>query len=176
MKLAIISDTHDNIPNIKKVLDYCRENKIEKIIHCGDFSEVETLEFVKENFSGDVFVSFGNMDRGHCADQYFDGKKFWNFKFFRNHGEVEIANKKIAFVHFPEYAKKLAESARFDFVFYGHTHKPWTETIVAQANGNMRKCEMLNPGNVSNQIYQPTFAIWDSIQNTFSLIIVNKLK
>ena len=176
MKLAIISDTHDNIPNIKKVLDYCRENKIEKIIHCGDLAEVETLKFFRNNFSGDIFVSFGNMDRGHCADQYFDQKEFWNFKFFRTHGEVEIANKKMAFVHFPEYAKKLAEEGRFDFVFYGHTHKPWTEIVESFHNGSIKKCEMLNPGNVANQHYPPTFAVYDSLTEKFELVRINGLK
>jgi len=177
MHIAIISDTHDNIPNIKKVLDYCRENQIEKIIHCGDLAEVETLEFFRDNFSGDFFLSFGNMDRGHCADKYFDQKEFWNFKFFRTHGEVEIANKKIAFVHFPEYARKLAEGGQFDFVFYGHTHKPWTEKINGQdKNGNFKECEMLNPGNVANQYYPPTFAVYDSLTEKFELVRINELK
>jgi len=168
MQIAIIADTHDNIPNLKKVLDYCRENKIEKLIHCGDLAEIETLDFIRENFSGDIFWTFGNMDRGHSAEYPFSDGKYQSINIFSKHGEVEIANRKIAFVHYPDYAKKLAESGRFDFVFYGHTHKPWTEKI-----GN---CEMLNPGNVSNQIYQPTFAIWDSNKNNFNLIIINTLK
>ena len=42
MLIAIISDIHDNIPNLKKVLDYCRENKVEKIICCGDLATLET--------------------------------------------------------------------------------------------------------------------------------------
>ena len=80
MKLAIISDTHDNIPNLKKVLDYCQENKIEKIIHCGDLAEVETLDFIQDNFLGDFFLSFGNMDYARNAEQTFTTENFKNFK------------------------------------------------------------------------------------------------
>ena len=49
MRLAIISDTHDNIPNLKKVLDYCRENKIEKLIRLpsGKFFRRYLLDFRK---------------------------------------------------------------------------------------------------------------------------------
>ncbi len=95
MLIAIISDTHDNIPNVKKVLDYCRENKIEKLIHCGDLAEIETLDYIKENFIGDIFWTFGNMDRGHSADYPFADGKYRGINIFSKHGEVEIANKKI---------------------------------------------------------------------------------
>lgn len=178
MLIAIISDTHDNIPNLKKVLDYCRENKVEKIIHCGDLAEIETLDYLKENFSGDIFWTFGNMDRGHSADYPFADGKYKSINIFSKHGEVEIAGKKIAFVHFPEYARSLAEEGRFDYVFYGHTHKPWTEIIQGENrfSGNIKNCEMLNPGNVANQYYPPTFAIWNTLDEKFSLIRINELK
>lgn len=176
MLIAIISDTHDNIPNLKKVLDYCRENKIEKLIHCGDLAEIETLDFIKENFSGDIFWTFGNMDRGHSADYPFADGKYKGINIFSKHGEVEIANKKIAFVHFPEYARRLAEEGRFDYLFYGHTHMPWTETVQGENNqGNIKACELLNPGNVANQRYAPTFAVWNSLDEKFQLIRINSL-
>ncbi|EKE19860.1 MAG: hypothetical protein ACD_8C00094G0004 [uncultured bacterium] len=176
MKIAIISDTHDNIPNLKKVLNYCLENKIEKLIHCGDLAEIETLDYLKENFSGDIFWTFGNMDRGHAGDYPFADGKYKSINIFSKHGEVEIAGKKMAFVHYPEYARKLAEQGMFDYVFYGHTHKPWTEKIQGENfNGNFKECEMLNPGNVANQYYPPTFAVWDDNDYKFKLILINGL-
>lgn len=176
MKIAIISDTHDNIPNLKKVLDYCKENEIQKLIHCGDLAEIETLDFIKENFSGDIFWTYGNMDLGHSADYPFADGKYRSVNIFSKHGEIEIANKKMAFVHYPDYAKKLAESGKYDFVFYGHTHMPWTEKVVSDDGNIMKEVEMLNPGNVSNQRCQPTFAVWDSLTEKFSLIRINELK
>lgn len=178
MLIAIISDTHDNIPNLTKVLNWCKENKVEKLIHCGDLAEIETLDFIKENFIGDIFWTFGNMDRGHSADYPFADGKYKGISIFSKHGEIEIANKKIAFVHFPDYAKSLAEEGKFDFVFYGHTHKPWTEKIQGENkfNGNIKECELLNPGNVANQYYPPTFATYDTITENFSLIRINELK
>jgi putative phosphoesterase len=176
MKIAIISDTHDNVPNLTKMLDYCREHKVEKLIHCGDLAEIETLDFIKENFAGDIFWTFGNMDRGHAADYPFADGKYRSINIFSKHGEVEIANKKIAFVHFPEYARRLAEEGRFDYVFYGHTHKPWTEKIRGENKyGNVKECEMLNPGNTANLYYPPTFAVWNTLDNLFSLIRINGL-
>ncbi len=167
MRLAIISDTHDNIPNLKKVLNYCQKNKVTQLIHCGDLAEIETLDFIQANFTGTIFWTFGNMDLEHSANYPFTDKKYSAIRIFSKHGEITMANKRIAFVHFPEYAQKLALSGRFDFVFYGHTHKPWEEIV--------NSCKLLNPGNVANQIYQPTFAIWDSLTDKFQLIIINQL-
>lgn len=168
MKIAIISDTHDNIPNLTKVLTWCKVNNIEKLIHCGDLTEIETLNYIKKNFTGDIFWTFGNMDIGHGASYPFSDGKYKNITIFSKHGEIEIANKKIAFVHYPEEARKLCASGKYNYVFHGHTHKPWTEII--------NNCTLLNPGNVANQYYPPTFAVWDTNTKLFQLIRINELK
>ena len=167
MLIAIISDTHDNIPNIKKVLDYCCEHKIQKLIHCGDLATLETLNFINDNFTGEIFFTFGNMDDGHVANDLKNKTKYKNTNIFPDFGHAEIAKRKVAFVHYPEAAKELCESGKYDFVFHGHTHKPWTEII--------NNCTLLNPGNVANQHYQPTFAVWNTNDNLFQLIRINEL-
>jgi len=192
MKIAIISDIHNNIPNLTKVLSYCRENEIEKIICCGDLASIETLDYLNDNFTGEIFYTFGNMDNDFLKNYPFEKTDsstslgmtyaYKNTKIFKDFGEAEIdvlqgvelpigsstPNKiKIAFVHFPKKARELCETGKYDFVFHGHTHKPWQEKI--------NNCMLLNPGNVGNQIYPPTFAVWNTSDNLFELIHVNKL-
>ena len=166
MKIAIISDVHNNTTNLKKVLDYCAKNKIEKIICCGDLASAETLDFFCDNFSGEIFYTFGNMDNGQLRNfEFVDEYK--NAKIFEKFGEADFADKKVAFIHFPGKAKKLCQSGEYNFVFYGHTHKPWEE--------NIEKCQMLNPGNVAGEIYLPTFAVWNTENDNFKLIRINGL-
>lgn len=167
MQIAIISDIHDNIPNLTKVLNYCRENKVEKIICCGDLASLETLDFLNDNFKGEIFFVFGNMDNDYLKNYPFKNNSYKNTKIFKYFGETAIQNKQIAFVHKPEPAKKLCNSGKYDFVFYGHTHKPWTEIA--------NNCTLLNPGNVANQIYPPTFSIWNIDNNDFDLVRINGL-
>lgn len=188
MKIAIISDVHNNETNLKKVLDHCKKNKIKKIICCGDLASEETLDFMADNFSppagGEIFYTFGNMDEGHFSNlamkQYNNSEKdftaYKNVKIFRKYGEITIENKTIAFVHFPDKAKKLAEGGNYDFVFYGHTHKPWTETVEARRKQHVFNCILLNPGNVAGEIYLPTFAIWETRDGKFELIRVHDLE
>ena len=183
MKIAIISDIHDNIPNLKKVLDYCAKNQIEKIICCGDLASIEILDLLNDNFSGEILYTFGNMDNDYLKDKFCHPEldsgsgfriksgmtcEYKNTEIFKDFGEAEIEKQKIAFVHFPEVAKTLCKSGKYNFVFHGHTHKPWQEKV--------NNCILLNPGNVGNQIYPPTFALWKTEENKFELIRINDLK
>lgn len=175
MRVAIISDIHNNEVNLKKVLDYCGREKIETIICCGDLASKETLDFLFDNFSGIVHYTFGNMDDEHLRN-YEILQNYKNIKVYKKFGETEIDNKKIAFVHYPDVAKELCQTGKYDFVFHGHTHKPWVSSAKASADQGLKKCTMLNPGNVAGEIYPPTFAVWETENNKFDLIRVHELK
>jgi putative phosphoesterase len=168
MNIAIISDIHDNLPNLQKVLDYCAENSVKKIICCGDLATIETLDFLNDHFAGEIFWTFGNMDQRHAADYPFENNRYKHTEIFPDFGQIEIEKKKIAFVHYDNVARQLCASGKYDFVFHGHTHKPWTEVIG--------KCTLLNPGNVANELYVPTFAMWNTSDNSFILVRINELK
>lgn len=167
MKIAIISDVHDNIPNLKKVLDYCASNSIEKIICCGDLASLDTMDFLNDNFKGEVLYAFGNMDNDYLRNTKLL-QKYENTKVYSDFGEADFDNKKIAFVHKPEPAEELCRSGKYKFVFYGHTHKPFEEMI----NG----CRMLNPGTVAGQFYPATFAVWNTENDKFKLVRIDQLK
>jgi len=167
MKIAIISDVHNNEVNLKKVLDYCTREKIETIICCGDLASEETLCFVIKNFLGTFHYTFGNMDNDQLRDFEFTDK-YKDIVVYKKFGEIKIENRKVAFAHYPDVARKLCESGKYDFVFHGHTHKPWMEKV----NG----CTVLNPGNVAGELFLPTFAVWNTDDNKFDLIRVHDLK
>lgn len=179
-KVAIISDIHNNEVNLKKVLDYCKQENIQAIICCGDLASQETLHFALKNFAGTFYYAFGNMDDDYLREfehvnEYQNAKLFTKFGELefevspqKNIGRGETSTRKIAFIHYPNAAKELCETEKYDFVFYGHTHKPWEETIG--------KCKMLNPGNVAGEIYPPTFAVWNTENNKFELIRIHDLK
>jgi hypothetical protein len=172
-KIAIISDVHNNEVNLKKVLDFCAREKIVTLICCGDLANAETLNFMCDHFASEIFYVFGNMDHGQFSDFEFTsndtlhGTVYKNAHVFKNYGEANLNKKEIAFVHFPDKAKTLAESGKYDFVFYGHTHKPWTEMVG--------QCTLLNPGNVTGDFYSPTFAVWHTESGQFDLLRIHDL-
>ncbi len=166
MKIAIFSDSHDNIPNLEKFLTWCKKNKIEQLIFCGDLSTPTTLKEILElKFKGEIHIVFGNV-----SDKELEPRAAAQSSNVVHHGEVgktKIDGKKIAFTHFPQKAKKLAQSGKYDIVFYGHTHKPWKEKI-----GN---CQLVNPGNLAGIFYKATFAIYNTKTNKLELKILENL-
>lgn len=168
MKIAIISDTHDNWVNIKKALDIINSQGAEALIHCGDVCAPVTLKKISEQFTNPIHLIFGNID----GEEYLMTKRVYegeipNVELYKNIGEFEIdgpprlasgeAGKKVAITHYPETAKALAQSGNHDAIFYGHSHKASVEKI-----GNTH---LVNPGNVAGIIHPASFAIWDTNTN-----------
>ena len=150
MNIVIISDIHDNLVNLKKCLDWCGQNKVEKIICCGDVTNIETIEFLSKSFLGEIFLIRGNAD--NYQDQEIE--TFKNIKHFGRISRVELAGKFIGFCHEPFLIDKVKKLGECDIVFYGHTHKPWIEY--------QDKTAVINPGTLGGMFQKATFAFWDT--------------
>jgi len=168
MKIAVISDSHDNLPNLRKAVSFIENEGIEIILHCGDVCTSSTLKDALGNFKGKVYVVFGNVDGDHFKITEFTLKELSHIKILGESGELKIGGKKIAFCHLPEFARGLASTQKYDLVFYGHTHKPWEEKVY-----NTR---LINPGNLAGLFYKATFAIYDTETDEVELKILEKLK
>ena len=71
MKIGIISDTHDNLSQIKKAVEIFNQEKVELVLHAGDFvSPFTSLEF--KNLNCPLKGVFGNND----GDKLFLREKF----------------------------------------------------------------------------------------------------
>lgn len=166
MKIAIISDTHDNVPNLEKALLWMKENNIEQLIHCGDLCAPSILiKTIAPNFAGTIHMVFGNVEDRELTFE--KAKVFPNVKHYGDLGEVEIGGKKMAFIHYPEKANELAESGKYDLVFYGHNHKPWEEIV--------NHCRLINPGTLAGLFNKATFAVYDTESDKLELKILELL-
>lgn len=162
MKVAIISDIHDNLVNLEKCLTWCNKNKIDKIVCPGDITNNETLNYLSSNFSGEIFLVSGNAEIYKKED--LNGLKNINFG-----GEInifKIDNLNIGLCHQPEKIKRIiAESLnKLDFIFYGHTHKPWIE--------KQESTMIVNPGTLSGTFYEAAFAFFDTASRKLELKIL----
>jgi putative phosphoesterase len=167
MLIAVISDTHDNIPNIEKFLKWAKENKIEMIIHCGDIAAPSMInELFAPLFGGEMHFVFGNVADREILPKVMT--KYPNTKLHGDSGELEIDGLRIAFCHRPEEAKGLAESNKYNLVFYGHTHKPGMETLP-------NNCQLINPGTLGGVFQKATFAVFDTATKNIELKVLEKL-
>jgi len=167
MKIAIISDTHGNEANFKKALELIKKEKVKVLIHCGDIGFPSLLKEIIGDFSGKAHLVFGNLEDRYALTKIICEAGNKNVTLYGELGELEIDKVKIAFCHFPKFAKALAQSQEYDLVFYGHTHKPWEEKIG--------RCRLVNPGNLCGYLYKPTFALYNTKTGKLELKILEKL-
>lgn len=155
MRIAIISDTHNNWSNFKKAIDWINKEHIHLILHCGDISSQQMIDDAVKFFeNGEIKFVKGNAD--------------WEMDNVPDNLDVELNTKKIGFVHFPAEAKKMAQSGKYDMVFYGHTHRAWDEKVG--------KTHMVNPGELAGQFYKPTFAVYNIETGELELKILETLE
>jgi putative phosphoesterase len=148
MLIGIMSDTHDNLPLVRKAIELFNQRKVEYVIHAGDYTSPFTLKLFKDLRCKYVGI-FGNNDGDKVLllDRA-EGN-------IRNQPYVfTLDDKKIVVMHEHQVADALADSGHFDLVVYGHTHKP-----------DIRKKKntlLVNPGEVSTYLYgKSTVALVD---------------
>lgn len=164
MRIGIISDTHDHLPNIEKAVAVFNREKVQLVIHCGDWCSPFSIDFFK-GLNCPMKGVFGNND----ADIYMILKKQTNIEFSKRILELNVGNKKAVVFHGDDQqiTDSLISSKRYDLVLTGHTH----ETVEEEIDGVFH----INPGTVSqfkkgkiNSLF--TVAIYDSEKNSCKII------
>ncbi len=164
MKIAIISDVHGNLAYLKKAKSIIDRERITTVICCGDIQN-EDVFCELDHWPQKVYLALGNADKV-IAEKLESGLIFpEKLKYFNDFGAINLEKKKIAFTHYDFYAKKLALEAKYDLVFYGHTHTPWEEKIG--------RTIMINPGEITAHFGKPTFAIYDLTRMKARLLLLN---
>jgi putative phosphoesterase len=59
MRIAILSDSHDHIPNLKRAVRLANSEGAELLIHCGDLISPFMLPCL-DGFNGPVHLIYGN--------------------------------------------------------------------------------------------------------------------
>lgn len=153
MKIAIISDSHDNVANLEKFIAWANENKISILIHAGDVCAPSILKKVlAPKFKGEIHLIVGNVGDPGLLEKL--SQSLATVKYYGKKGEIEVEGKKIAFVHFPEEAEKLVVEKDYDLMVFGHTH----ETSISKKGS----AQLLNPGTIGGLFGDSTFAIYDT--------------
>jgi putative phosphoesterase len=154
MRLGIISDIHDNLPNLEAAIAFLNGNA-DVLLCCGDLCSPFVMD-VLGKFAGAVHIVFGNND----ADLFRITKK--SDERLKVHGEfvtLELDGKTVAANHFDYIARPIAQSGAYDLVCFGHNHRISSETV----NGVLT----VNPGPVFGIAFGPNG--WERVPPTFAV-------
>ncbi len=153
MRIAVMSDSHDHLENLRNALNLIKAENAEKIIHCGDFVAPFVL---KELITAGIAVNgvFGNND----GDQYLLTQTALNsegrIQLASLIGETTVNGRRIAYTHQWPVAEGLAATGKYDLVCFGHSH-----TFFKDQTGDTL---VLNPGEIMGKDGDPGFCIVDT--------------
>lgn len=147
MKILIVSDTHRKNENLKKVID--QTGPIDMLIHLGDAEGSENLYRKWLPVKTRLIVLKGNNDF---------------FSDLESEKEVRIGRYLCLLTHGHYYnvsldtelLRKEAKARGFDIAMFGHTHRPFLETVDGVT--------LLNPGSMSyprQEGRRPTYMIME---------------
>ena len=117
MLVGVVSDTHNNIKNIKNIIDIFNNEKVDIVIHTGDITQPKTLR-IFSNLSCPMIGVFGNNDRSEKGLE--EACKDLNFDFKDPPFSISLKNKKIVIFHEPDPINdfiKEHQDIKFFFLF-----------------------------------------------------------
>ncbi len=162
MRIAILSDSHDNIWKLEKALYYMKEADV--VLHCGDIISPFMINiFINGVCKKPVHMIWGNND----GDKRMLSEIASNADNIFTHGDfadLDFNGFKVAMIHYPTIAHGLAEANKYDMVCYGHDHTAY-HSIVG-------KTTLINPGELMGMNEKSTFAIFDIISKEIDFIEV----
>ncbi len=150
MKIAVISDSHDHVWNIRRFVEQANGMGVERVIHCGDLVSAFMLEEM-EGLRAPLHLVWGNNpgDRGMVTRACLEsGGRLVHHGTL---GELELGGLRLAWIHDPHLAWSLAQTGRYNLVCYGHTHR-WREEWI-------ERTLLLNPGEILGKKEAPGWAL-----------------
>jgi putative phosphoesterase len=155
MRIAVISDIHDNLWNLAAAIEHVSA-AAEVLVCCGDLCSPFVMDLLAR-FPGQVEIVFGNND----ADLFRITRK--SSARVRVHGEffeTELDGKKVAVHHFDYVARPIAASGLYDIVCYGHNHN-FSVTRVGRTLA-------INPGPIMGARFPG--GKWEDVVPTFAVV------
>ena len=127
MTLGVVSDTHNRIINVEKIIDIFNDNNVTSVIHTGDITQGKTLQLFSR-LNCPLIGVYGNndlkeLDLEKVAEV--NGFDFQKPPLIKN-----IEGKDIAVFHEPDGIKDFIEkNSHTDLICHGHTHRYRNEDI-----------------------------------------------
>jgi len=157
MRIAILSDIHDNLWNLAAALNAIKS--VDAMICCGDLCSPFVIDELTQ-FERDIHIVFGNND----ADLYRITSKAAKKPHCHVYGELfqaELDGKRFAVNHFDYIARPIGQSGDYDVVCFGHNH-----IFEIERDGS---CLLINPGPIMGAKFIngwedviPSFVVYDT--------------
>lgn len=163
MKIAIMSDSHDNWLKLEEAVYAANESNCELLLHAGDLISPPGISILGK-FKGKVKFVWGNNEMERVGiTRKMDASE--NIELAGDFYEDEVDSIRIFMNHYPKYAELAAKSQEYELAIHGHTHLYREEKIGDTI--------LLNPGEIQgHRTSQSTFVVFNTKDQSIEKIQV----
>jgi putative phosphoesterase len=159
-KIALISDSHDNLPVLRAALAAIRAAEADLLLHLGDLCAPFVVTELSQGFAGPIHIVMGNNDADGRLLQTMASRNA-QVNLYGVYTELAVEGRSLALIHYPEPARRIAQSGALDLVAYGHNHQKHMEQVGPTW--------LVNPGELLGLAGSPTWALYDSATHTVEI-------
>lgn len=163
MQIAVLSDIHDRLDHLERVMAAVNVRGAERVFFLGDGCAPFVLNDLAERFAGPIDGVFGNNDGDRfllCRVAARHPQMTWHDPL----AELEVGGRKILLTHYPEIGRRLAKSGEADAVFSGHDHQRYQHRFG--------EALWANPGEIMGRFGVVSFGLYDTVGHSFEHVIV----
>jgi putative phosphoesterase len=134
VRIGVVSDTHNHLRNVRRIVELFNAAAVDRVIHTGDITHAGTLE-VFAGLEARLLGVFGNNDVERSA--LLATASRFSIQLADPPLSLAFAGRRLLIVHDPHGLGEDAVASH-DVVLHGHTHRP-----VHERRGNSL---VFNPG------------------------------
>ena len=117
MRIGVVSDTHNNLANVRRIVALFNEAEVCRVVHTGDITKAQTLDLFAD-LRAPLYGVYGNNDveretLEHSASTH-------GFTLEDSPLRLDWHGRRIVVVHDPRDLDALQDG--FDLALHGHTH------------------------------------------------------
>jgi len=143
MRIGVVGDTHNRMPNVDRIVALFREARIDRVVHTGDITQPRVLERLA-SLEVPLHGVFGNNDLGERAPLEAEAARF-GMDLTDPPRHLEWADRRILVTHDPTDAPDTS-LRDVDLFLHGHTHRHRLEREGETLIFNPGECAGLNAG------------------------------
>jgi putative phosphoesterase len=141
MRIGVVSDTHNHLPNVARIVELLNAAGVERVVHTGDITQPRTLAVLARLDAG-LFGVYGNNDAGEREGLAAAAARH-GIRLADPPLELRWAGRRIVVVHDPRDLGGPRE-APADVALFGHTHR----RAIDRAGGRL----VFNPGECAGHL------------------------
>ena len=140
MRIGVVSDTHNRLINVARLVELLNQAGVAAVFHTGDITQPATLE-VLARLDAPLVGVFGNNDAGERHGLEAAAGRF-GMRLLDAPHSLALAERRIVVVHDPRALDGAL--AGHDLALHGHTHR--------YAHERRDGCLVFNPGECAGHV------------------------